>query len=345
MKLVITVCATRSYTYAMGAQARRVTSAIRAVGLSSGEVVIVGDTSPELKGVQKEWASTLPSGWQIHLVGDKRFIEGGENYKKQAQLLIAAMRTAAHAAARKLGATHCWSLDSDTLPQPNALRCLLDAIHFDGGYYEVAMCPYPNTAFLGGRGTLHKQIADDIADDERELPDWLRKVWERAKTLPRDARTIDRLRRIENRIRKCPPLGNVFALNARGWRRRGWLESAYPGLGAGSLVPTDWVGFGCTLMTARALDLAHFEGYDGGGTEDLFIGWHRWHPAGVRMAVLPHCPADHVIWEKKKGGSAEAYTLHHVFHEPEGECAGHLRTRALPWMPEIHAEAEVSAPA
>jgi hypothetical protein len=95
-------------------------------------------------------------------------------------------------------------------------------------------------------------------------------------------------------------------------------------------------------MTARALELAHFEGYDGGGTEDLFIGWHRWHPAGIRQAVLPHCPADHVIWSKKKGGSPEEYTLHHVYHEQEGECVGHLRVRQSPWRAEQHHDA--SAP-
>lgn len=345
MKLVIVVCATKSYTYAMSAQARRVASAIRAAKISGGEVVIVGDTSDELRAVQKAWTNIFPEGWRIHLIADASFVEGkSANYKQAAQLLIASMRTAAHSAAIKLGATHCWSLDSDTLPQPNALRCLLDAVHFDAGYYDVAMCPYPNAAFLGGRGTRQHPIAEDYTPEERELPKWLRKVWERSKKWKPGTRdAAGRARRIAERIKKCPPVGNVFALNARGWRRRGWLESAYPGIGAGSMVPTDWVGFGCTMMTARALELAHFEGYDGGGTEDLFIGWHRWHPAGLRQAVLPHCPADHVIWEKKKGGEESAYTLHHVYHEQEGECVGHLRTRSVPWTPESHTEETPSA--
>lgn len=337
MKLVIIVCATRSYTYAMSAQARRVASAIQTAKVSGGDVVIVGDTSDELKGVASAWTQILPEGWRIHLVADGSFVEGGENYKTQAQLLISAMRTAAHTVARKLGATHCWSLDSDTLPQTNALRCLLDTVNFDGGFYDVAMCPYPNTAFLGGRGTRQHPIAEDWLPEERTIPLWLSKVYARAKEWPANTKNGDaRFRRITERIKKCPPAGNVFAANAKGWRRRGWLESAYPGIGHGSVVPTDWVGFGCTMMTARALELAHFEGYDGGGTEDLFIGWHRWHPAGLRQAVLPHCPADHVIWDKKKGGSVGRYTLYHVFHEQEGECVGHLRTRETPWIAETH---------
>lgn len=334
--LAIVVCATKSYTYAMRAQARRVAAAIRVAKIEGGHVVIVGDTSPEVKAVQAAWAETLPPGWEVHLIAEGSFVEGGENYKQQAQLLIAAMRTAAHAAAVKLGADWCWSLDSDTLPQPNALRSLLDACRFDGGYYDVAMCPYPNTAFLGGRGTRQNPIAEDWLPEERDLPAWLRAVLERSKSwTPQTPAVEARSRRLRDRIKKCPPLGNVFAAQAKDWRRRGWLESAYPGIGLGSMVPTDWVGFGCTLMSARALALAHFEGYDGGGTEDLFIGWHRWHPAGIRMAVLPHCPADHVIWEKKKGGDPSAYTLHHVYHETEGECVGHLRTRQTAWVPRL----------
>ena len=319
----------------MTAQARRVAAAISVAKVEGGDVVIVGDGSPELIEQQKIWTETLPAGWRVHLISHPGFAEGGENYKKQAQLLIAAMRTAAHVAAIKLGATWCWSLDSDTLPQPNALRALLDACQFDGGFYDIAMCPYPNTSFLGGRGTRQNPIAEDWLPEERDVPRWLLAVWRRSQSWPATAKCPDaRYRRIMERIKRCPPLGNVFALNAKLWRRRGWLENAYPGIGLGAIVPTDWVGFGCTLMSARALALAHFEGYDGGGTEDLFIGWHRWEPAGLRMAVLPHCPADHVIWERKKGGDPAAYTLHHVYHEREGECIGHLRTRQSPWRRE-----------
>ena len=41
--------------------------------------------------------------------------------------------------------------------------------------------------------------------------------------------------------------------------------SGVPGHWRGSVVPTDWCGFGCTLMNKRALTAAHFDGYDGRG--------------------------------------------------------------------------------
>jgi hypothetical protein len=135
------------------------------------------------------------------------------------------------------------------------------------------------------------------------------------------------------KVRACPPDGNIWQVIAKhGWRRRGWLDHAAPGIGRGAMIESDWCGFGCTLMNAAALALADFEGYDGRGTEDLFVCWHRWHPAGLRLNVIPHCPCDHVIWEKKKGGDAGAYTHHIAYHEPEGECRGHLRVRQQPWL-------------
>lgn len=77
--------------------------------------------------------------------------------------------------------------------------------------------------------------------------------------------------------------------------------------------------------------MANFEGYDGRGTEDLFVVWKRWYPAGLRINVITHCPCDHVIWSKKKGGDASEYTLIESFHEAQGEHIGHLRTKKSPW--------------
>jgi hypothetical protein len=378
MKLGISVCATKSYTYAMGSQARRVAACINTAKIEGGDIIIVGDESKEIENVCNYWTAILPLGWKIHLVKDKNFIEGGENYKQQAQLLIAAMRTTAHTLAIKLQVDYLWSLDSDTLPHANALRVMLDTLKFDGGYYNVAMCPYPNVALLGGRGTLQNQIAEDFLIEERSVPNKLKTVYEECekrvsgkklpywdcihddKTIFRTAKWVDaeefqqkylkfydknkiqklhekehkRFIRLKEKIKSCAPIGNVFALNSKKWRKRGWLENAYPAIGKGSIVPTDWVGFGCTLMDSKALQLAYFEGYDGAGTEDLYIGWNRWYPNGIKMAVLPHCPADHVIWAKKKGGSEKEYTLYNMYHETEGECVGHIRTRESKWTPE-----------
>jgi hypothetical protein len=127
-------------------------------------------------------------------------------------------------------------------------------------------------------------------------------------------------------------VGNVWECNSKfGWRRRGWLENAYPAIGVGAVVPSDWCGFGCTLMNHAALQLANFDGYDGQGTEDLYVVWRRWHPAGLRINVIPHCPCDHVIWQKKKGGAEDEYNIILSSHETQGECVGHLRTRKVPW--------------
>jgi hypothetical protein len=318
-------------------QGRRIASAINTAKIKEGgDVIVVGDTSPQVKSVVDSWMAIFPEGWRIHLIASPNFVEGGENYKQQAQLLIADMRTAAFTLARKLQATHCWSLDSDTLPHTNALRVLLDVVNFDGGYYDVAMCPYHNGSFLGGRGTPQNHIAEDWLPEERQLPKWLEAVFERSKTwTPNTKNAQQRYKRIQDRIKRCPPKGNVFEANAKRWRRRGWLDQAYPGIGVGAIVPTDWVGFGCTMLTAKALELAHFEGYTGAGTEDLYIGWFRWFPANIRQAVIPHSPADHVVWDKKKNGDVNKYTLHTAYHVMEGECVGHLRDSTTDWKPEI----------
>lgn len=372
MNLAISVCATKSYTYAMRTQARRVAICIKYAKIETGDVIIVGDESKEIDQICQYWTNILPEKWKIHLVKNSGFLEGGENYKKKAQLLIADMRTVAHSLAIKLKVDYLWSLDSDTLPHANALRVLLDTLNFDNGYYNVAMCPYPNTSFLGGRGTPQSQIAEDFLLEERNVPQKLKLVFEecekrlKGERLPawndeksikwienneinkellknRDLEKIKKLmekesarfKRLQGKIKNCPPLGNVFTLNGKKWRKRGWLENAYPALGKGSIVPTDWVGFGCTLMDAKALELAYFEGYDGSGTEDLYIGWNRWYPNGIKMAVLPHSPADHVIWEKKKGGDEKKFTLYSVYHETDGEFVGHLRTRASEWRESV----------
>ena len=305
-------------------------------GREPGHIILVGDAGPGGKVWVKCYEGVMPEGWKIHHVVIKGLAEGGENYKEHAQLLIARMRTEAFSAARKLGVDLCWSLDSDTLPPANALRCMETMLEFDDGYYSVSTCPYPNSAFLGGRGTPQNPIAEDYLPSERKLPSRLKAAWDACNSRIANAPTEKehkRRERLAKRIRDCPPDGNVWEVIAKhGWRRRGWLDSAYPGIGRGAVVPSDWCGFGCTLMNRKALALACFDGYDGKGTEDLFIVWKRWHPAGLRINVITHCPCDHVIWEKKKGGDAGKFTLISAFHETEGEYVGHLRTSQTPWI-------------
>lgn len=341
MPVAITVCATKSYTYAMAAQARRVLANITAAKIEPGWMILVGDESHELKRISKLYENILPEGWKVWLAANKSFQEGGENYKEKAQLLIAAMRSEAFTLARKTGAEYCWSLDSDVLPPPNALRCSIDMLKFDGGYYSISTCPYPNSAFLGGFGSPQHAIAEDFLPSERIIPAELKaeyeanevelkKYQEQKKEPPKEA--VDRWTETNKKIRACPPDGNIWQVIAKhGWRRRGWLDNAYPSIGKGSVVPSDWCGFGCTLMNREALALADFEGYDGRGTEDLYVCWHRWHPAGLRLNVIPHCPCDHVIWQKKKGGDEKEYVHHIAYHEAEGEFRGHLRVKQHKW--------------
>lgn len=340
--LAITICATKSYTYAMRAQARRVVANVIAARVDPGHVVLVGDDSRELAAVGESYRQMLPDGWKVSVLANPALKEGGENYKESAQLLIAAMRSEAFAFCRKIGATRVWSLDSDVLPPANALRCSLQMLEWDDGYYSIATCPYPNAAFLGGFGSPHRPIEEDFLPSERVIPAELKaeidaneaeqKQLHEAKQQPNDEQR-KRWDETNKKVRACPPDGNIWQVIAKhGWRRRGWLDNAYPGIGRGAVVPSDWCGFGCTLLNEEALALAHFDGYDGKGTEDLFICWHRWYPAGLRLNVITHCPCDHVIWEKKKGGDSRQFTHHIAYHETEGECRGHLRVKQTPWI-------------
>jgi hypothetical protein len=264
----------------------------------------------------------------------------GKNYQVDAQMRIAALQGAAFAAARKIRATALWSVEADNLVPPDALRVAEWALAMpteDGSpYYHVAAVTYPNGLFLGGNGTPQHPIAEDFTEKERKLPPRLVRALEVCRARLKDCKDKaigekegKRLGRLHERVRKCPPDGNVFEVTAKhGWRRRGWMDYAYPGIGRGAIVPSDWCGLGCTLMSGKALALATFEGYDGKGTQDLFLCWHRWYPAGLRIVCIPHTAADHVKRDK------DGKVVHHrAYHETEGEYRGHLRQRQQPWMP------------
>ena len=343
-ELAITICATKHYTYAMRAQARRVSANLAACPVDGVVIVLVGDGSPELLDIVDYYRAITPSA-RVDLVTLPDISDDSENYKQKAQLLIARMRTEAFTHARALGVRQCWSLDSDTLPPANALRCMRDSLAFDGGFYSIASCPYPNDLFLGGFGTHRNQIAEDYLPTERKLTPQIRAEWEANEAELRELNdskkpvTDEHRKRWEvtnKKVKECPPDGSIWDVTAKhGWRRRGWLDHAYPAIGLGAFVPVDWCGFGCTLMNSTALLYACFDGYEGHGTEDLYVCWRHWHPAGLRINAIPHCPCDHVIWGKKKNSDPNTYTLIQSYHEPEGEYRGHLRTRRIPWQAEF----------
>jgi hypothetical protein len=154
------------------------------------------------------------------------------------------------------------------------------------------------------------------ADNEKLL-----KVW------------TDEREKLNEQVNRTPPRGSVWALQGENYRRRGWLDNAYPGIGKGAIVQVDWVGLGCTMLSKKALALAHFTGYDGKGTQDLFLVWSRWHQGDLNLACITHALCDHIIRERKDDGSqsSEKLTIAHVYHESTGECRGHLRVKHLPF--------------
>lgn len=328
MKLAIYTCATAGYGHALTAQARRIISATALeTRITEMRFFFVTDAEQEVAAAADLYrAAGIPA--EI-LITDRK---GGENYQTEAQLLIAAMRQTASTRALAWGADLCLALDSDVLPPANFLRCSLDMLAFDGGFYSVAFCPYPSQgggAFLGGHGTPQNPILPDFHEDEKDVPP---ELLEKRETLRATDHMTDEVREqlheIEKQIRAIPPKMNIFAANAQRWRRRGWFDFAYPAIGRGAVVPVEWIGFGCTLMNRHALALCDWTGYDGKGTEDLFINFRRWHPAGLRIACIPHCPCDHVIRDKENGG----HVLVATGHADDEEHEGHLRQWRIPWV-------------
>ncbi len=326
MKITIFITATHSYLYCIEACVRRINAAVfhaRQRRDIEAEIVILTDTQgAEMLKDRKETVLTLPVE------------EGGENYKEQAQLLIATLQQRGLSYAVEQGADLAWSVEADILVPYNALTCSLDMLEFDDGWYDVAFVTYPSqsgSAFLGGNGDPTHPIAEDWLTEERDVPEETLKALEDAKALPES--TLEEkeakgkaLHEAHEAIRKCPPKQNVFEANAKQWRRRGWLDTAHPGIGKGAVLPTDWTGMGCTLMSRKALASAAFDGYDGRGTQDLFLNWRRWNPEQINMCVITHCVCEHVI--RKDDGYVHCF----AHHEPLGECRGHLRIDHRPFV-------------
>jgi hypothetical protein len=329
--LCVTICVTEGYNVALTAQARSVCSNL--LDATKGHIIFATDKEETVAAAAKIYREILPD-FEIHTIQD-RYADHPKNYKEDAQLTIAQMRTAVLAKAKALRADLVWSLDADVLPPPNAYRCMLNALNFDAGFYSVATCPYISQGgggLLFGRGTIQRQIAENFADEERLMPEELKEriAAHKAELVARTPASMEwqeRMKDLNTEIEKCPPVGNVFELNGKRWRKRGWGEWAYPAIGKGAIVPSDWCGWGCTLINREALALADFTGYEGRGTEDLFVIWNKWYPAGLRIAAIPHCLCHHVVRKRGK----EGYVLVYAYHETEGEAAGHIRVKQVPW--------------
>ena len=345
--IAVTTCATKRYAYSLPNYGRRIATAVS--HHPEGVLIFVGDESKEIEMASRRYVEdVLPEGWEFILIKLPLEDEGLRNYKEAAQMLIAQMQSTAFSEARRLQVDACWSVESDVLVPPNGLRVSEDMLRFDDGYYDVAMVSYPSQgggAFLGGRGSHIRHIEEDVATEERELTDDLKEKIEVRKKESTDEKFspskdwLEQGRKLDEEIKKCAPKGNVFSLNAEKWRKRGWMEYAYPAIGKGAVVPTDWVGFGCTLMSKKALSLAHFDGYEGKGTQDLHVCWNYWNPNGINMAVITHVLCDHIV-RSRDGDDQKWDKFVHInaYHEPSGDAAGHLRQRHRPFYKIIAGE-------
>jgi len=362
--LAIATYATKSYLFAWRQFLTRISAA--ASYKTDVHFILATDKSKESKEAFELARSIFPEGWKMTCINIDIDDTKKEKYKEQSQLLIASLQSAAFNFAKKIRANMLWSVESDTLVPPDALRMsewVLNMPDAHGNpYYDVAACTYYNGLFLGGHGSINRQINEDFLYTERKLPKKLKNLIEicESRLNPSiknskknknseefDKQKLEKERkrfvRLMEKTKKYPPDGNIWEVIAKyGWRKRGWMDFAYPGIGKGSIVPSDWCGFGCTLMSEKALLLTNFDGYEGRGTQDLFVCWSKWYPADIKIACIPHSPCDHVkkirddedkIDNKKENLENNKYIHHIAYHEAEGEFKDHLRVKSQPWIP------------
>lgn len=330
MKIATVIVGTTSYIEPMKVCLRRVYSALSHAGHLDGPVIVVTDKASE-KTVRSLLKPFGGNGQVLAL----DVTEDGKKYKEERQLMIARLQTAGFEAARNSGADLLWSVEGDVLVPYNALTCSLQMLAFDDGYYDVAFVTYPSHgggSFLGGHGSYQHPIEEDFLPEERQVP-WkleraIKACEERLQKPENREKEMPRIERLRERLKACPPKGNVFELNAKKWRRRGWLGNSHPGIGRGAVIESDWTGLGCTLMSRKAMNLAHFDGYEGKGTQDLYLNWHRWKPAGLRFCCITHTVCEHVV--RNNDGKLIHYFAH---HEQVGEMQGHLRFQPREFNP------------
>ena len=285
--LSIVIAGTKNYLYAFDACVSSVVAA--AQHHKDVHFVFVTDSSKESFAAEERVKSLIYKDWffstlRLEDIDDEAFLD--EKYKTQSQLNVARLQGAGFEFARRIGSDFCWVVESDTVVPAESLRVLewtLSMPTADGSpYYDIAAATYPNTLFLGGFGSIHNQINEDFLPEERILPKRLKLCYEESNKRLEDLsskkeksplleKEVKRIGRLRKKIKDCPPDGNIWEVIAKhGWRRRGWFDFAYPGIGRGSIVPSDWCGLGCTLLSKKALLYSEFCGYEGHGTQDCF---------------------------------------------------------------------------
>jgi hypothetical protein len=354
--LAISTYATKSYFYIWPQFLRRITAA--ASHHEKAYFILVTDKSEEANIALELAKEELPEGWNLVCL-NLDLEEHNLKYKEDSQILIAKLQNAAFNFARKIRADYLWSVESDMLVSEESLKISEWVLKMpdlnNGYYYDVAACTYPNSLFLGGFGSPTKQIEEDFNYEERVIPKRFKTVFEKRqeqlKELQKEEFSLikenntkteqfklnqenqskiqKKLQKLFTKIKNFPPDGSIWDITAKyGWRRRGWFDFAYPGIGRGSIVPSDWCGLGCTLLNKKALALSEFSGYQGKGTQDLFLCWEKWYPKNIKIACIPHCPCDHV----KIDTETEKIIHYKSYYETDGEYKNHLRVEQQEWI-------------
>lgn len=334
-KLAIIICATSQYQHCLLAQARAVQQNLSLAGFKEAEIILSTCENTVPTTVLERYKTLLRDGSKAEVIALPVKEEPNKNFGVNALLLISQLYSAAFDRARAIGADFTWTLEADVIPDPNNLRCMRDMLAFDGGYYDVAFCPYTSSGgggIMGGRGSHRNWIYPNWWEEEIALPEELAAEMEMHKKLQGEGHPSkeweDKWRELAEKAKQHPPIGNVFVLNAKAWRPRGWLEWAYPAIGKGAALPSDWMPMGNNLLSNRALQFADFTSYTGRGTQDLFLSY-KLAAQGFRFCVIPHSPCAHVI--RKENTDSGPFTLLTITHEREGDGVGHLRQHEHPF--------------
>jgi len=316
MKIAVITAATKSYSYALR-------GSIMAVKRALAGHEYTHFLATDKSGVAKAIAETTDAPVRIVEVPVD---DSKVKYKQESQMLISTLQQACLDAALQMDADLCWSVESDIIVHQNSFPSLRWVLNCPEPRYDIAVSTYFNGSFLCGRGTPYRQICEDFADEERDIPEELREKIAKKRSEfsefkeSHPSEMVAEMQALEKQARECPPRGNVFEMNAKKWRRRGWLENAYPGASVyGAVLPTDWCGMGCTLLSKKALKASNFDGYEGHGTQDLHLVWSKWYPAGMRIGLNVSVPAIHV---KKADSEIIAWT---PYFSADEETCGHLR--------------------
>lgn len=327
MKLGIATYATQEYSYALKACLSRI---VAAAGDRDVVFVLATDTLDE------SFLQLLPTAWDARVLNVK--LQRSKDTSTVDAFLVAQLHQAAFDFLRAKGVSRCWSVESDVLVPSHALDTLEWVLEMPGRYYGVSAGTYDNGLFIGGFGEPRNPIYMDFTPKEREIPKSLRArieahdAWvnrRMATGLPVHERAMRIGRLLADKASQYPPDGDIYSIISKhGWRKRGWLDFAYPAIGQGCVVPVDWTGMGCTLMGEQAFLAADMHGFNGNGTNDLFLCYERWARMGIRIGCSTHVLCDHV--KKSQSGGFE---IRRAFHEDHPDMKGHIRKVTLPWMP------------